>query len=194
MLYNQYLHIFFQTRDLFKVFQVVPTTLLNFLTTLENHYLKSVPYHNNLHAADVTQSIHVLLNSPALEVNKEFLMKFPPALTIFSDYFFLWQFQLGIHTTQNSYNKQTKISGLETNIFVFEMMIKSGLDFFYFEIPLALQRYLLTSQADPAFLGRFFWTGQQQFLIIYVDFWPPILHFRTQTACCTRSKCSLNTK
>jgi len=57
----------FQTRDLFKVFQVVPTTLLNFLTTLENHYLKSVPYHNNLHAADVTQSIHVLLNSPALE-------------------------------------------------------------------------------------------------------------------------------
>ena len=86
------LHIFFQTRDLFKVFQVVPTTLLNFLTTLENHYLKSVPYHNNLHAADVTQSIHVLLNSPALEVNKEFLMKFPPALTIFSDYFFLWQF------------------------------------------------------------------------------------------------------
>jgi len=57
----------FQTRDLFKTFQVVPSTLLNFLTTLENHYLKSVPYHNNLHAADVTQSIHVLLNSPALE-------------------------------------------------------------------------------------------------------------------------------
>ena len=79
---------FFQTRDLFKVFQVVPTTLLNFLTTLENHYLKSVPYHNNLHAADVTQSIHVLLNSPALEVNKEFLMKFPPAFTPY----FLWLF------------------------------------------------------------------------------------------------------
>jgi hypothetical protein len=27
-----------------------------------------VPYHNNLHAADVTQSMHALLNSPALEV------------------------------------------------------------------------------------------------------------------------------
>merc|ERR1719412_1181836 len=26
-----------------------------------------VPYHNNKHAADVSQSIHVLLNSPALE-------------------------------------------------------------------------------------------------------------------------------
>merc|ERR1711884_20149 len=57
----------FQSRDLFKSFQIVPQTLLNFLTTLENHYLKSLPYHNNLHAADVTQSIHVLLNSPALE-------------------------------------------------------------------------------------------------------------------------------
>ena len=85
-----YLHISFQTRDLFKLFQVVPTTLLNFLTTLENHYLKSVPYHNNLHAADVTQSIHVLLNSPALEVNKDLLMKFPPALTIFFEYKAVW--------------------------------------------------------------------------------------------------------
>ena len=35
---------------------------------MEEHYIKSVPYHNNLHAADVTQSIHVLLNSKALEV------------------------------------------------------------------------------------------------------------------------------
>merc|ERR1711899_690520 len=29
--------------------------------------LKDVPYHNSLHAADVTQSTHVLLNSPVLE-------------------------------------------------------------------------------------------------------------------------------
>ena len=41
---------------------------VNFLMTLEDHYLKDVPYHNSLHAADVTQSTHVLLNSPALEV------------------------------------------------------------------------------------------------------------------------------
>ena len=27
-----------------------------------------MPYHNSVHAADVTQSTHVLLNSPALEV------------------------------------------------------------------------------------------------------------------------------
>ena len=28
---------------------------------------RDVPYHNSIHAADVTQSTHVLLNSPALE-------------------------------------------------------------------------------------------------------------------------------
>ena len=36
---------------------------------MEDNYLRDVPYHNSLHAADVTQSTHVLLNSPALEVN-----------------------------------------------------------------------------------------------------------------------------
>ena len=30
--------------------------------------MQDVPYHNSVHAADVTQSTHVLLNSPALEV------------------------------------------------------------------------------------------------------------------------------
>lgn len=40
------------------------------MMTLEDHYLKDVPYHNSLHAADVTQSTHVLLNSPALEVRR----------------------------------------------------------------------------------------------------------------------------
>ena len=44
-----------------------PRTLLCFLMTLEDHYLKDVAYHNNLHAADVTQSCHLLLNSAALE-------------------------------------------------------------------------------------------------------------------------------
>ena len=36
--------------------------------TLEDHYHRNVPYHNNVHAADVTQSIHVLLNTANLEV------------------------------------------------------------------------------------------------------------------------------
>ena len=37
------------------------------MTVLEENY-QNVPYHNRVHAADVTQSIHVLLNCRALEV------------------------------------------------------------------------------------------------------------------------------
>lgn len=57
----------FQERDLMKSFKIPSKTLVNFLMTLEDHYLKEVPYHNSTHAADVTQSIHVLLLSPGLE-------------------------------------------------------------------------------------------------------------------------------
>lgn len=58
-----------QERDLLKTFNIPPKTFITFMMTLEDHYLKDVPYHNSLHAADVTQSTHVLLNSPALEVS-----------------------------------------------------------------------------------------------------------------------------
>lgn len=51
-----------------KAFKIPAKTLVSFLMTLEDHYGKEVPYHNHFHAADVTQSTHVLLNSPALEV------------------------------------------------------------------------------------------------------------------------------
>lgn len=57
----------FMERDLLKTFNIPPKTFISFMMTLEEHYLKDVPYHNSLHAADVTQSTHVLLNSPALE-------------------------------------------------------------------------------------------------------------------------------
>jgi len=57
----------FQERDLLKTFKIHGKVFLNFLRTLEDHYLQDVPYHNSVHAADVTQSTHVLLNSPALE-------------------------------------------------------------------------------------------------------------------------------
>ncbi|XP_066961764.1 3',5'-cyclic-AMP phosphodiesterase 4C isoform X16 [Macrobrachium rosenbergii] len=57
----------FVERDLLKTFKIPPKTFITFMMTLEDHYLKDVPYHNSLHAADVTQSTHVLLNSPALE-------------------------------------------------------------------------------------------------------------------------------
>ena len=56
----------FQERKLCETFKIDSKTLLTFLMTIEDHYLSAVPYHNHLHAADVTQSTHLLLSSPAL--------------------------------------------------------------------------------------------------------------------------------
>ena len=61
----------FQERDLISTFKIPPTNLLALLLTLEEHYLRDVPYHNSTHAADVTLSMNTLLNSPALEVQQE---------------------------------------------------------------------------------------------------------------------------
>ncbi|MEQ2175075.1 cAMP-specific 3',5'-cyclic phosphodiesterase 4D, partial [Goodea atripinnis] len=49
------------------IFQVPIDTFLTFMMTLEDHYHADVAYHNNIHAADVVQSTHVLLSTPALE-------------------------------------------------------------------------------------------------------------------------------
>ncbi|XP_062966148.1 3',5'-cyclic-AMP phosphodiesterase 4C [Cynocephalus volans] len=57
----------FQERDLLKTFQIPADTLATYLLTLEDHYHADVAYHNSLHAADVAQSTHVLLATPALE-------------------------------------------------------------------------------------------------------------------------------
>lgn len=64
---------FWQERDLLKSFQISSKTFVDFMVTLEAHYLQ-VPYHNSSHAADVVQSVHILLLSPALEVLKPFLL------------------------------------------------------------------------------------------------------------------------
>lgn len=56
-----------QERDLLKTFQIPADTLLRYLLTLEGHYHSNVAYHNSIHAADVVQSAHVLLGTPALE-------------------------------------------------------------------------------------------------------------------------------
>lgn len=39
------------------------------MMTLEDHYHSDVAYHNSLHAADVAQSTHILLSTPALDVS-----------------------------------------------------------------------------------------------------------------------------
>ncbi|XP_028569499.2 3',5'-cyclic-AMP phosphodiesterase 4C-like isoform X2 [Podarcis muralis] len=57
----------FQERDLLKSFQIPADTFITFMMTLEDHYHADVAYHNNIHAADVAQSTHVLLSMPALE-------------------------------------------------------------------------------------------------------------------------------
>ncbi|XP_032218753.2 cAMP-specific 3',5'-cyclic phosphodiesterase 4C isoform X3 [Nematostella vectensis] len=56
-----------QARDLLKIFKIKPTTFINYMTLVENHYLKDVPFHNCIHAADVTQTAHVLLSAQAFD-------------------------------------------------------------------------------------------------------------------------------
>ncbi|XP_062337768.1 cAMP-specific 3',5'-cyclic phosphodiesterase 4C-like isoform X1 [Osmerus eperlanus] len=60
------MYTIFQERGLLKSFQIPASSLLSFLLMLEQQY-SSTSYHNNIHAADVVQSTHVLLSSPALE-------------------------------------------------------------------------------------------------------------------------------
>ncbi|CAH3174151.1 unnamed protein product [Porites evermanni] len=56
-----------QARDLLKIFKIKPTTFINYMSSVESHYLKDVPFHNCTHAADVTQTSHVLLSAQAFE-------------------------------------------------------------------------------------------------------------------------------
>uniref|UniRef100_A0A3B4AM19 Phosphodiesterase n=1 Tax=Periophthalmus magnuspinnatus TaxID=409849 RepID=A0A3B4AM19_9GOBI len=56
-----------QERELLKTFRIPVDTFVTYVMTLEDHYHGNVAYHNSLHAADVTQSTHVLLSTPALD-------------------------------------------------------------------------------------------------------------------------------
>ncbi|XP_060801143.1 cAMP-specific 3',5'-cyclic phosphodiesterase isoform X2 [Amyelois transitella] len=57
----------FTSRELLSTLQIAPRTFITFAVTLEEHYIRDNPFHNSLHAADVTQSTNVLLNTPALD-------------------------------------------------------------------------------------------------------------------------------
>ncbi|XP_069072690.1 3',5'-cyclic-AMP phosphodiesterase 4C isoform X3 [Pleurodeles waltl] len=61
------MYTIFQERDLLKTFRIPVDTFITYMMTLEDHYRADVAYHNNIHAADVVQSTHVLLSTPALE-------------------------------------------------------------------------------------------------------------------------------
>lgn len=58
-----------QERDLMRTFKIPTDTFVTFMLTLEDHYHSDVTYHNSLHAADVAQSTHILLSTPALDVS-----------------------------------------------------------------------------------------------------------------------------
>lgn len=51
-----------------KTFKIPVDTFVTYMMTLEDHYHADVAYHNSLHAADVAQSTHILLSTPALDV------------------------------------------------------------------------------------------------------------------------------
>ncbi|XP_034039341.1 cAMP-specific 3',5'-cyclic phosphodiesterase 4B-like isoform X2 [Thalassophryne amazonica] len=61
------MYTIFQERDLLRTFKIPTDTFLTFMLTLESHYHSDVAYHNSLHAADVAQSTHILLSTPALD-------------------------------------------------------------------------------------------------------------------------------
>ncbi|XP_049732819.1 cAMP-specific 3',5'-cyclic phosphodiesterase 4A isoform X5 [Elephas maximus indicus] len=61
------IYTIFQERDLLKKFRIPVDTMVTYMLTLEDHYHADVAYHNSLHAADVLQSTHVLLATPALD-------------------------------------------------------------------------------------------------------------------------------
>lgn len=63
-----------QERDLMKTFKIPMDTFVTYMMMLEDHYHSDVAYHNSLHAADVAQSTHILLSTPALEVRDELLL------------------------------------------------------------------------------------------------------------------------
>ena len=58
-----------QGRDLLSALHIPRRTIINYLSVLEQHYRPTVAYHNSIHAADVTQTSHVMLLAPALEVS-----------------------------------------------------------------------------------------------------------------------------
>ncbi len=54
-------------------FKIPVDTFVTYMMTLEDHYHADVAYHNSLHAADVAQSTHILLSTPALDVRNSYM-------------------------------------------------------------------------------------------------------------------------
>ncbi|XP_043270290.1 cAMP-specific 3',5'-cyclic phosphodiesterase-like [Venturia canescens] len=57
----------FQRHDLFRALEIPAKTFLIYMMNIENRYIKTNPFHNSLHAADVTQTAHTLLIMPSFQ-------------------------------------------------------------------------------------------------------------------------------
>ena len=61
-------HVVWDRHQLFHEFDVPAAAFTNFMESLEEGYLRSSPYHNSVHAADVLHSLHCLLLGGLVEV------------------------------------------------------------------------------------------------------------------------------
>ncbi|CAH8868771.1 unnamed protein product [Trichobilharzia szidati] len=57
----------FQKRDLLRTFCIDPSVFVRYMLKVESTYHADVPYHNSMHAADVLQTSHYLLQAETLD-------------------------------------------------------------------------------------------------------------------------------
>ena len=67
--------VLFAHHDLLTLFKIHPNTLENFLSDISNAYIADNTYHNALHGADVTQTLHYFVQSGGMAqyMNQEML-------------------------------------------------------------------------------------------------------------------------
>ncbi|XP_055885266.1 high affinity cAMP-specific 3',5'-cyclic phosphodiesterase 7A-like isoform X1 [Biomphalaria glabrata] len=65
----------FQHYQLIQIFQLEALRLMHFFSLIEKNYHEGNPYHNAIHAADVTQSMHCYLQEPKMSVATTHLEK-----------------------------------------------------------------------------------------------------------------------
>lgn len=63
-----------QELNLVDKLQIKPKVLLAYLSAVEDTYRPNIPYHNSIHGADVTQSMHFMMSIPTLKVRAHFLL------------------------------------------------------------------------------------------------------------------------
>uniref|UniRef100_A0A7S0XLP4 Phosphodiesterase n=1 Tax=Pseudo-nitzschia delicatissima TaxID=44447 RepID=A0A7S0XLP4_9STRA len=96
-------------------------TLINFLRAIEERYNSDVSYHNHVHAADVTQSLHVLLQMGAKNFTEE-------KLELFSMLIAAVVHDVGHNGLNNSFhvNSRSELALLYNDVSVLENMHASS--------------------------------------------------------------------